>query len=149
MSSFGYQNLTACTQVPENSTYLSNTHISVPQEAVSTPTLGLLMLLSTLQYQPTYVDAKYQAAANSAGKAAFTQVGGQAFQDKATNLAGKKAIDLAHGAGITDMEGAVVLGGYKIYKDRQVNVNGPRIGIFRSHLTVSEKSGSIGLRYEW
>ena len=145
-STYGNINLSAYTLVPDNATYL-NCYKSCPiaPQPMSGPTVGLMMLLSTLQYQAPYMNPVYANAASQAGKAAYIQSGGQAMQNKLTSQATDQTKDFAHSIGITDTEMGVVLGTAKVVRDKQLDVNGPKIYFIKTHLTVGEDHGSIGL----
>jgi hypothetical protein len=112
---------------------------------LSDPTMGLMMLLSTFQYQAPYMNPTYSNAASQAGKAAFVESGGQAVQDKFLKGETKDGMDFAHSIGLTDMEMGIVGFAGKTIRSRQINVRGPSIGPIRSSLTGTENSGSIGL----
>jgi len=149
-----YSNSSLVTTVPPvNSTYLNNTHIQLPADPLSGSTMGIMMLLSTLQYQAPYMSPTYSNAASQAAHAAFIDVGGQAFQDKTnskvSDIATKTFLDAAHSVGVTDTELAIVAGTAKTFRDRGFNVNGPKIYGVKTNLTGNQNSGSLGLKYEW
>lgn len=131
---------------PDNASYLTCMK-NCP--SVTTPmdsgTFGMLLLLSTLQYQAPYMGPTYSNAASQAGKAAYVQVGGQAMQDKMTSQAENQAKQAVKSLGITDAEMGVVLGTAKVVRDRQIDVNGPKIYFVKTHVTVGQDHGSLGL----
>ncbi len=138
--------LNAYVGVPSNSTYLSCLkNCPVVKAPMDGGTLGLMMLMSTLQYQAPYMNPIYAGAATQAGKAAFIVSGGQDMQNRLSSKAENQAKDVFHSIGITDTEMGVVLGSAKIIKDRQLNVNGPKIYSIRTHLTVGQDNSSVGL----
>lgn len=140
---------TSCTLVAEpNSSYLSNTHSTSMVMPLSDPTMGLMMLLSTFQYQAPYMNNTYSNAASQAGKAAFVVSGGQAVQDKFVNSETKDGIDFAHSIGLSDTEMGIVGFAGKTIRSRQFNVRGPSIGPVKSSLTGTNNSGSIGFKYD-
>jgi hypothetical protein len=141
----------AYTLMPEpNSTYLSHTkNIPVTAEPMSGATMGLLMIMSTLQYQAPYMSPVYQNAASQAGKAAFTQSGGQAMQNQIQSKAESAAKGVVYSAGINDTELGVVLGGAKVVRDRQIDVNGPRIFFIKTHVTAAPDHGSLGIKVDF
>ena len=51
--------------------------------------------------------------------------------------------------GITDAEAVVVVGAARIVKDRQLDVNGPKICSIKTHLTMTPESGNISFKYDW
>jgi hypothetical protein len=144
-------NLRAYTLMPTpNSTYLTCTKgCQTVREPMSGSTMGLLMLLSTFQYQAPYMSPIYSNAASQAGKAAYIQSGGQAMQDKVTSVVSAKAETVAknayHSVGITDTEVGAVLVTAKVIRDRQIDTNGPRIYFLKTHFTVGLDHGSVGL----
>jgi len=151
--------LTAYTAMPvyENSTYL-NKYKGIPTiaEPMSGTTMGFLMLMSTLQYQAPYMAPQYSNAASQAGKAAFIQSGGQAMQDKitgkVTSQAESMAKDTYHSVGITDTEVGVVLGAAKVFRDKQLDVNGPKftiINTIKTHVTVGQDHATLGLKMDF
>lgn len=140
----------ACTLVPDtNSTYLYKTHTPVIIEPMSGSTMGLMMLLSTLQYQSSYLPSQYSDAANRAGQAAFIQSGGKAMQDKMTNMATKEGQSTAYSLGLTDFEMGATGLIYKTIRSKQVNIKGPSIGPVKTTLQGTQNSGTIGFKYEW
>lgn len=143
--SFTYPGLSSYTLVPEpNASYLS--HTSTPIIApMDSSTLGLMMLLSTFQYQAPYMNPVYSNAASQAGKAAFITSGGQNVQDRLTD----QSKDIAKSMGLTDTEIGILAGSAKVYRDRQINVNGPKVYSVRTKLTADQNSGSIVFKYEW
>lgn len=142
--------LRASTLMPsDNSSYLSCAkNCPTVQHPLDSATMGVMMLLSTLQYQAPYM-GPYSTAASQAGKAAFIQSGGQAMQDKIADMASKKAEaigkDAYHSVGITDTQVAVALSAAKVIRDKQIDVNGPRVYFVKTHLTVAPDHGSVGL----
>ncbi len=143
-------NLTASTLIPEpNSSYLCHTHINPISTPMDSSTVGLLMILSTLQYQTPYVNPTYSGAMAQAGKAAFMESGGQSTQDKILDLTTQKATNVVHSLGITDTEMGIVLGSAKIIKEKQFSVNGPKLGFINTHLTATQNSGNIDLGWNW
>jgi len=149
--------LSAYTLMPEpNSTYLYNTHTIPVQEPLSGSTMGLMMLLSSLQYQAPYVPSQYQQAASQAGKAAFIDVGGQATQDQANAAIGKMgkqasdtALGIVHSIGITDTELGASYMVYKVLNDRKIDLSMIKIGGVRFNLTLDPQDVSVGLNYGW
>ena|ERR1035437_9151206 len=147
----GYTGLSAYTLAPEpNSSYLSYTKGSpVTADPISGSTVGLMMMLSSLQYQAPTMNPMYSAAADKAGQAAFIQSGGQAFQDKFTSVVTKKGAIVAHDMGITDGEMGIVGGTYKAFRTRQIDLKGPKIYSVGTSLTMSGTSGILGVRYDF
>jgi hypothetical protein len=150
--------LRAYTLMPtDNQSYLVQTkNVPTIGEPMSGTTMGMLMLLSTLQYQAPYMNPQYSNAASQAGKAAFIQSGGQAMQDKFTSKVSSQAEGIAkdayHSVGVTDTEVGVVLGAAKVVRDKQVDVNGPKftlINTIRTHVTVGQDHGSVGFKMEF
>lgn len=146
MDQFPYADTTACTLVPEpNSTYLAHTN-GVPAIAPQNSSgMGLMMILSALQYQAPYMPAQYSNAAGQAGRAAYIQSGGKKMEDDL----GKYGAGEAKDAGVTDTEAAIVFGAAKVARDRQLKINGPKIYDIKTNLTVNQNSGSVGFKYEW
>jgi hypothetical protein len=143
-------NTTAYTLMPEpNITYLVKTKdVIVPADPLSGSTVGLMMILSTFQYQSPTVNPSYSNALNQASKAAFVEVGGQEFQNKIKGYGTDKGRDFVHSIG-ADTELGVLLGAAKVVRDRQIDVRGPNISFVHTHLTVGQDHGSIGLGWEW
>lgn len=143
--------LTAYVGMPSsNQTYLNcMKNCPIAQPPMSGGAMGMLMILSTLQYQAPYMNPVYSNAASQAGKAAFIESGGQAFQDKISSTASNKAMNMAkdtyHSVGITDTEVGVVLGAAKVVRDKRLDVNGPKIYFIKTHVTVGQDNGSLGL----
>ncbi|CAM6004848.1 unnamed protein product [Sphagnum balticum] len=139
--------LVAYTGMPsDNSTYLScfkNCPVVKPQMDGST--MGLLMILSTLQFNTSMVPPAYSSAAQQAGHAAYVQSGGQSTQDNLTGKASAEGMNVLHSLGITDTEAGIVGGGLKIVRDKQVNVNGPKIYFIKTHITVGQDNANLGL----
>ena len=142
--------LTAYVGVPSNSSYLSCVkNCPTFKTPMDGSTVGIMMLLSTLQYQAPYMNPVYANAAGQAGKAAFIQVGGQDVQNKLTSKAESQAKDTIHAIGITDTELGVVLGTAKIVRDKQVDVNGPKIYFIRTHISVGQDHANLGLGFSF
>lgn len=141
----------AYTLMPEpNSTYLVHTKdIVVPADPLSGSTMGLMMILSTFQFQPPTFNPAYSNALSQASKAAFIESGGQAFQDKAKGYATNQGKDVIHEIGINDTELGIVLGSAKVIRDKQVDVKGPNIAFIHTHLTVGQDHGSVQLGWNW
>ena len=118
-------------------------------EPMEGSTMALMMLVATLQWQAPMAGPTYSNAAAQAGKAAYIVSGGQGAQDKVASIAAKNAGDGLHSIGITDAELGVVLGTAKVIRDKSVDVNGPRLGHIRTHLTATTNNASLGIRYEW
>lgn len=123
--------------------------VPVIADPMSGSTMGLLMLISTLQYQAPYMNPKYSDAGEKAGHAAFIQVGGQAMQDRATNYATKQGQSTAYSLGLTDLEMGIVGGTYKTIRSKEFNVRGPRFWGIKPNLTATPTSANIGFKYEW
>lgn len=140
------QELTAYVGMPtDNASYLScMKSCPVPAAPMSSGTVGILMILSTLQYQAPYMGT-YSNAASQAGKAAFIESGAQGASNTLTSKAESVAKDAYHSVGITDTEVGAVLGAAKVMRDRQVDVNGPKIYFMKTHVTVGQDHGSLGL----
>jgi hypothetical protein len=150
LTAVSYTGLQAYTLMPEtNSTYLLDSHYRATAEPISGPTIGLMAILSTFQYQAPYMSPMYSNAASQFGKAAYSETGGQAMQDKATKLATKNATDVVHSMGITDGELGVVLGTAKVIRDRRLDLNGPKVLSIKTHLTLDQNSANLGLRWEF
>lgn len=142
--------LTAYTAVAPNDSYLSHTSgIPTISDPMSSPTMGLMMLLSTFQYQSPYMNPTYSNAASQIGKAAFIKSGGQDFQDKAISYANKTARQTVYSLGIDGNQVGIILGAAKVIRDRQVDLKGPNIGPVKSNLTINPNTGIMGLKYEW
>ncbi len=150
MPSSLYANTVAYTEVPEpNATYLSHTNgTPVFTDPLSGSTIGMMMILSTFQIQAPCTGSCANAT-SQAGKAAYIQGGLQGTQDKMGSKAENEVKDSLHSVGITDTEMGVALGSAKIVKDRSINVNGPRIGFVKTHLTITQNSGTVGLRWSF
>jgi hypothetical protein len=143
-------NLTASTLAPTpNSSYLVNTGKVPVQGTIDGSTMGLMMLLSTLQYQAPYMNPAYSNAASQAGKAAFVQVGGQGMQDKLTKYGTDNALHTAHDIGLTDTEMGIVGETYKIYRQKQIDVRGPNIYPVNTHLTINQNSATLGFKWSF
>lgn len=149
----GYSGLNACTSVPDNSSYMGNVHYAAMGTPMDGSTMALLMVLSTFQYQAPYIDATYSNALSQASKAAYIESGGQAFQDRLFGVVTKDGEDVARTItrfmGITDMEAVVVVGAARVIKDRQLDINGPKICTVKTHLTLTPDSGIVGIKYDW
>jgi hypothetical protein len=147
---FTYTGLTACTLAQDaNSSYLANYGHVATSTPMSGSTMGLLMLLSTFQYQAPYMSPTYSNAASQAGKAAFMETGGQAMQDKALKIVTDDGNSFAHSIGLTGTEMGIVGIGYKTYRSRQIDVRGPQISVFRSDLTLAQDSVILGLKWSF
>jgi len=146
VNSPAYVDLTACTLVPEaNVSYLAHTSGTPVVAPMSGPTLGLMMFLSTLQYQSSYLGPTYSNAAGQAGKAAFVEAGGPQGQNNLRTY----GLNQSHEMGLTNAEGAIIFGTARILQKRQIDWTGPSLYSVKPHLTLSPQSGSIGLKYEW
>jgi hypothetical protein len=71
------------------------------------------------------------------------------MQDKASGVVSKDALGVAHNIGLTDQEMAVFLGTATIVRNRQIDVNGPKILSIKPHLTLSPNSVILGIKYGW
>lgn len=143
-----YSNLNACALVAEpNSSYLYNTHAQPVVIPLSSPTMGLMMLLSTFQYEAPYMNPTYSGAASEVGKAAFITSGGQAIQDKEIGVFTKDGTNFAHSIGLTDTELGMVGFTAKTIRRHELNINGPKVLGIKINLTADPQSGSIGLKY--
>lgn len=131
-----------------NDFYLADTHYTAPKLADSS-TAGLMMLLSTFQYQAPYMSPVYSNAASQLGKAAYIQSGAQSFQDKFLQSRERDLRDIARDLGITDGEAAVFLGTAKIVRDKQISLDGPKIHSISTHLTGDQSSGKIMLKWDY
>lgn len=142
---------TAYTLMPEpNISYLVKTKdVIISAEPLSASTMGLMMMLSTFQYQAPTVNPAYSNALSQAAKAAFIESGGQAFQDKAKGYATNQGKNIIHGLGVNDTELGVVFGSAKVIRDRQIDVNGPHLLSAKTHVTVGVGHESLGLTWEW
>lgn len=142
--------LYSCTLIPSpNSSYLYNIHSPVLQDPFSGSTMGLMMILSAFQYQPSGISQNYSNALNNASKAAFIQSGGQSMEDQFVSKTTVMFADTAHSMGLTDSEMGIVFGSAKIFKYKQMDLNGPKFYSIKTHLTINQNSGSLGLKYEW
>jgi hypothetical protein len=144
-------NTVAYTLMPEpNQTYLAQTkNVVVPSDPLSGSTVGLLMVLSSFQYQPSLMGPQYAGAVSQASQAAFIQSGGQRFQNNFTAVATKSGIDFAHSVGLTDAEMGAVGFTAKTVRSRQINIKGPKFYGIKSNLTLSPGIGNVGLSYGW
>lgn len=142
--------LTACTlAVDPNSTYLNHIANIPTVQPANDPILGLMMLLSTLQYQAPYMNSTYSNAANQAGKAAYTESGGQQLQNNFVQKVSKEATETGHNLGLTDTEMGVLFETAKTAKTHKLDLNGPKVYFIKTHLTIEENKGSIGLGWNW
>jgi hypothetical protein len=142
--------LSYSTLSPEpNSSYLSNYHHSSIADPISGSTMGLMMFLSTLQYQSPYMNPTYSNAANQIGKMSFVESGGQNLQDRFVSMVTKDGIDIVHSLGITDKEMGVFLGITKVVRERRISLTGPKIYSIGTSLTADPNSGNIGFKYDW
>lgn len=142
-------NQTAYLVVPDNSTYLANTHFKAAPDPISGSVQGLMMILSAFQYQSPLNSAIYNQAISSASHAAFIQSGGQDLQNKTTTYATKNGKESAQSLGITDTEMVIVYETAKVVRDKQLNVNGPKFYSLSTHLKVGENNGSVGLTWRF
>jgi hypothetical protein len=149
MNNFSYSNLNAYTLVPEpNGTYLSRTANIPIANPLSGSTMGLMMLLSTFQYQASSMGT-YSNAATQASKAAAIVSGEQDMQDRFIKLITNDSKDAMHSVGITDTEAGIVLETAKTIKNKQLQINGPKIYLIKSKLTIGQDNASIGLGYNF
>jgi hypothetical protein len=128
---------------------LSHTSTTLYSEPLSGPTMGLMMLLSTLQYQAPYMNPVYSDAAYKAGKAAYIESGGQKLEDNLKKYGTDQANDGMLEIGLTEAEIGILAGSVKTYRTKQINVRGPKIGFIETKLTAGENNGSIGLRWNF
>lgn len=150
MNNFSYSNLNAYTLVPEpNGTYLSGTANIPVSNPLSGSTMGLMMLLSTFQYQASSMGPTYSNAATQASKAAAIVSGEQDMQDRLIKLITNDGRDAMHSIGITDTEAGLVLETAKTIKNKQLQINGPKIYFVKTKLTFGRSNGSIGLGYNF
>ena len=150
MPDYSYPNLTAHTLVVDtNSTYLANTGHTPVVAPLSSPTLGLMMFLSSFQYTSGYIDPMYADAANKAGQAAYITSGAQAIQDKFVQDETRSGTGFAHSIGVTDTEMGIAGLTYKTLRKRELDLNGPKILEVKTTLQGTQTGGSLGLRYEW
>lgn len=129
--------------------YLPHMNTVPIQEPLSAPTMGLLMVLSTLQYQAPYMSPIYSSAASQIGQKAFTDMGGKSFKDRLMSGMESKGKSIAHSIGITDGELGVTLGTLRVIRARQINLNGPKIYSIRTSLTATPTDGTMVFKYEW
>lgn len=142
--------LGAYTLMPEpNSTYLANTKYQPYHDPISGTTTGLMMMLSTLQYQAPYMNPMYSNAASQAGKAAYIESGGQSSQDRFQGFIGDKAKQEAYSLGVTKTEMVVVLGAAKIARDKSIDLQGPKIYFIQTHINADQDKGTLGLKWEF
>ena len=140
-----YANLTASTLVPDvNVSYLAHTSGTPVVAPISSPTLALMMFLSTLQYQAPYM-GQYSNAAGQAGKAAFVEVGGPQSQNNLKTY----SLDQGHEIGLTNAEGVVIFGTARVIQKRQIDWAGPSFYSVKPNLTLSPNSGSLGLKWSF
>ncbi len=151
MENLAYASNNSCSLVQQdNISYLYQTsHVPVIADPLSGPVTGILMLLSTLQYQAPYMNPKYSDAAAQAGKSAYIQVGGQSMQDKTVSVVTNKGTGFAHSIGITDFEMGAVGGAAKIIRTKQINLRGPGLWGIKTTISATPNSGTLGFRYEW
>jgi hypothetical protein len=129
----------------DNASYLScMKSCPVPQAPMSSSTVGILMILSTFQYQAPHM-GPYSNAASQAGKAAFIESGEQNISNTLSSRAETAAKNAYRSVGLTDIEVGAVLGAAKVVRDKQVDVNGPNVYFVKTHLTVGQDHGSLGL----
>ena len=140
----------AYTLMPEpNSTYLNHyTNTPLVGDPLSGSTVGLMMILSSFQYQSPTLNPSYSNALNQASHAAFVEMGGQAFQDKVRGYATDQGKGFVH-TWDADTEVGILLGAAKVVRDRQVDVRGPNISFINTHLTVGQNHESLQLGWEW
>ena len=139
--------------IPINSTYLSNYKYTA-QTQLDNDTVGFMAFLSVLKFESPYM-GQYSDAASKAGDVAFSLSGGQKLQDQFNNkvinpnskLFETKILGFLHSLGITDTELGIIVGSAKIYRDKGIDVKGPRLGVFESHLTLNTDHGLIGLTW--
>lgn len=144
------ENLRSYTLVPEpNESYFVQTKSLYNTVPLGNGSVGFLLMLSTLQYQAPYLPSQYSGAASQAGKAAYIQSGAQASQDKLVSRMGKSVIDEMHQAGVTDTEAAIVLGTIKTVRNKQVDLNGPRLSFFQTHLTLAPDHTLLGFKMDF
>ena len=122
--------------------YAKSTPISTN---ISESTTSFMMLLSLFQYQPTYIDPIYSNALQQASKAAYANTDGKKMEDALK----EKGINLVHDMGITNTEGAIVLGVAKTLQSRQFNWDNLKIDVVKVHVGLSPNSGNIGVKYEF
>jgi hypothetical protein len=120
-----------------------------PKDPLNSNTLGLMMLLSSFQYQPLVFNPAYTDAITAAGRAAYVESGGKAMQDHIAIKAENEAKNDLYSVGITDTELIVVLGAAKIYRDKQIKFRGPKLGPVKTDLTLKQDGGTLGIKYEW
>ena len=139
----------AYTLMPEpNQTYLAQTkNVMVPTDPLSGSTVGLLMILSSFQYQPSLMGPQYTGAVSQASQAAFVQSGGQQSQNNTVSVVTKNGLDFAHSVGLNDIEMGAVGFTAKTVRSRQININGPKLYGIKSNLTLSPGIGNVGLSY--
>jgi hypothetical protein len=141
----------AYTLMPEpNQTYLVQTkNVVVPTDPLSGSTVGLMMVLSSFQYQSPTLNTTYSSALNQASHAAFVEVGGQAFQDKTTSYATRNGTDFAHSIGLTDGEMGLAAFTLRTVQRKQINLNGPKVYGIKGSLTLTPNSYNVGFKYEY
>lgn len=141
-----YTNINSYTLLSDpNTFYWSNTKNMGSITSINDPSIGLLVILSVFQYQTPYINPMYSEAANKASQAAFIQSGAQTAQDKISQI----GIDFAHSMGVNDMEMGIFVGTVKTVKNRQMEINGPKLYSIKTHLTGTQNSTNIGFKYEW
>lgn len=135
--------------ISDNSSYLNYRSAFSFQEPLSGSTVGILMVLSTFQYQSPTMNPTYLNAIGQASRAAFVQSGGQRFQDQLTSKAENAARYIIHSIGITEGQLGVLLGATKVIRDRSVSLDGPRIQSVKTHFNINQTNGSIGLGWDF
>ena len=140
-----YANLTSSTLVPEaNVSYLAHTSGTPIVAPISSPTLALMMFLSTLQYQAPYM-GEYSYAAEEVGKTAFIELGGPQFQNNLKTY----GLDQGHEIGLTNAEGVVIFGTARVIQKRQIDWAGPSFYSVKPRLTLSPNSANVGLKWSF
>ena len=91
----------------------------------------------------------YSNAATQASKAAAIVSGEQDMQDRFIKLITNDSKDAMHSVGITDTEAGIVLETAKTIKNKQLQINGPKIYLIKSKLTIGQDNASIGLGYNF
>lgn len=142
-------NLYTCSLVQEpNSSYLANLQlVSKPQMDGST--IGLMMVLSTLQYQAPYLNPNYSNAAYQASKAASIESGLTDMQSKVLKMMTNNVKNTAHSMGVNDTEIVILLGTTNTIKNKNLDFNGPELGSIKTHLNINTNIGSVGFKYDW
>jgi hypothetical protein len=145
---YTYSGQNTCT-VMANGSYLSNTGHIPTNPHLGGATMGLMMLLSSFQYQAPYMNPVYSNAASQAGKAAFMESGGQDTQDKFMKMVTSDGTKTLKDAGITDTEMGAAGLAVRTLRSRQLNLNGPKIYSVKSSLTADQNGASLGLRWDF